>query len=151
MPSVLTVNAIMCLLSLTHWARSDTLRSSSSGGSKYSLVSSSLRAVLAIVSERDCAINIARVRWRNVIKKLLAVVMICVCTVSLTRVFISPLEPGNAKTQQIAMGWLRLRCMHAGVRAKNSNASPTRFAPLYLNNAQYPWLPVNTFKCARVA
>ena len=56
-PSVLTVNAIMCLLSLTHWARSDTLRSSSSGGSKYSLVSSSLRAVLAIVSEHDCAIN----------------------------------------------------------------------------------------------
>lgn len=60
---------------------------------------------------------------------MLAVVMICVCTISLTRFFISPLAPGNAKTQQIAMGWLRLWCKHAGVRAKNSNASPTPFLP----------------------
>ena len=40
---------------------------------------------------------------------MLAAVMIYVCTVSLTRVFISPLEPGNGKTQQIAMGWLHAR------------------------------------------
>ena len=50
--SALTVNAIICLLSLTHRARSEILRSRSSGGSKYSLVSSSLRAVLAMVWER---------------------------------------------------------------------------------------------------
>ena len=41
----LTVNAIMCLLSLTHWAKR---LSRSSGESKYSFVSSSLWAVLAI-------------------------------------------------------------------------------------------------------
>lgn len=123
MPSVLTVNAIMCLLSLIHWARSDTLRSSSSGGSKYSLVSSSSRAVLAIVSEHDCAIKIELPQVEKCYQEI--AVMICVCTVCLTRVFISPLEPGNGKTQQVTMGWQRWRYMHAGVRTKNSNASPT--------------------------
>ena len=82
-------------------------------------------------------------------RNYLAAVMICVCTVSLSRVFISPLEPGNCKTTD-CNGTAKMT-VHAGVRTKNSNASPTPFAPLYLNNAQYPWLPVNTFKCARVA
>ena len=48
LPQRLTVNTIKCLLSIIHSASWWILRSSSSGGSKYSFFSSSLRAVHAI-------------------------------------------------------------------------------------------------------
>lgn len=146
--SALTVNAIICLLSLTHWARSEILRSRSSGGSKYSLVSSSLRAVLAMVW---AGCRILNCRKRLDVIKYARWFEIWMCTASLSRVLIPHWEPGNDKTQQWAMGWQRWRCCMQGVGTKNSNTSPTPFALIIstLNNAQYPWLPVNTFKCAR--